>query len=269
MKKTTLLLFLFTSVQIFAQSKKEDILFLKSGGVIYGIIKEKTDKIKIQISGGSIMVYKMDEIDSIKQESLNKTLRRDFFETYYRKAKGYRNITEVQFTYGTIPGINYYYGYVDAYPAGGAMDDIGVSAHTINGYQVCPQFFIGGGVGMDRLLTFRETFIPLYVRFQSELLKKRITPYLFADGGYAFMVANQVNNTSYYSYYHRLGGAYMTLGAGVHIYTKGPLSYMIGLGYRRNYGEIKYGEEYSGGNIQSYQYKLMYQRLVASWGLTF
>ena len=269
MKKVTLVLFIALSLQALSQNKKEDILYLKSGGIIYGIIKDRSDKIKIQISGGSIMVYKMDEIDSIKQEPLNKTLRRDFFATYYRKDKGYRNITEVQFTYGNIPGA-YYYGLNEPgeyYSI--STDYVGVSVHTVNGYQVCPQFFIGFGVGMDRLLTFRQTFIPLYVRFQSELLKKRITPYIFADGGYAFMVADQVNNRSEYAYYNRIGGAYVTLGGGVHIYSKGPLSYMIGVGYRLNYGEVKSGYNEGTLDLLSSDHKYMYQRLVVSWGLTF
>ena len=259
MKKITLLLLVLGSIQVMAQNKKQDILYLKNGGMIYGTIKDKTDKVKIQISGGSTMIYKADEIDSIGQESMNKTLRKEFFQNYHRKDKGYRNITELQFSYGPKPA--YYYGFEGGYTSG---DDVAVSIHTINGYQVCPQFFIGVGVGMDRLLTFRETFIPLYIRFQTELLKKRITPYLFGDIGYGFKVADRLDNTSYYKYYNRNGGLYMTLGAGVHIYTKGPLSYMLGIGYRRHYNETKYG-------YPSYDssYKQTYQRLVVSWGLTF
>jgi hypothetical protein len=235
--------------------------------VIYGTIKDRTDKIKIQISGGSVLVYRTDEIDSIKEESMNKILRKDFFSTYYRKAKGYRNITEVQFTYGP-KNEPVYDNFLesDVYPYGD-IDDVGVSVHTINGYQVCPQFFIGVGVGMDRLLIYRQTFIPIYMRLQTELLKTRITPYLFGDIGYGFLVADQISNPREdgYSYYKRIGGLYTTLGGGIHIYTKGPISYMIGLGYRRNYSEIKTDDYYGNNDV----YKNTYQRLVASWGLTF
>ena len=82
MKKITILLLVLISLKVTAQNKNQDILYLKNGGVIYGTIKDKTDKIKIQISGGSTMIYKADEIDSIGQESINKALRKEFFHTY-------------------------------------------------------------------------------------------------------------------------------------------------------------------------------------------
>jgi hypothetical protein len=252
MKYLTLFLFAMIAIHASAQNKKQDILYLKSGGIIYGTVKDRTDKIKIQVSGGSTLIYRADEVDSIKQESMNKALRRDFFSTYYRKAIGYRNITEVQFTYGPRGSYN------------SESDDVGISVHSINGYQCTPQFFIGIGVGIDRLLTNRLTFIPIYVRFQSELLKNRITPYLFGDAGYAFWVADNGYDAANYRY-HRIGGYYMTLGGGVHIYSKGPLSYMIGAGYRLNYNETKS----KTGNNNDYTEKYTYQRLVVSWALTF
>jgi hypothetical protein len=269
MKQITFLLLILCSLDVAAHSKKQDILYLKNGAIIYGVIQDssgKSEKVKIKISGGSTLVYKAEEVDSIRQESLNKGLRREFFNTYYRKDKGFRNITEVQFTYNPVP-INANYVFVDGYYGNGSLDNVGVSVHTINGYQICPNLFIGAGVGMDRMLTFRRTFIPLYMRIQTELLKKRITPYLFGDIGYAFLVADQVQGHGGYSYYHRIGGVYTTLGGGIHIYTKGPLSYMIGVGYRRNYSEQKFGE--AGYYNYSYDIKNMYQSLVTSVGLTF
>ena len=245
-----------------AQSHKQDVLYLKNGGIIYGAIKERTDKVKIQISGGSMLVYKVDEVDSIKQEKANKAILHDFNTNYYRHDRGYRNITELQFVYGPTPLKVQSWEY---YTQSG--DDVGLSIHTINGYQIWPYLFIGAGVGADRMLTYRQTFIPLYLRVSSELLKKRVTPYLFADMGYAFMVADDVSYTGGYKYYHRGGGLYVTAGGGLRVYTRSRASIMIGAGYKRTYSEVKYAYQYY--DSPDYLIRRTYQRLVVTFGVTF
>jgi hypothetical protein len=126
---------------------------------------------------------------------------------------------------------------------------------------------VGAGVGVDRLLTYRQTFVPLYLRVSSELLKKRFTPYLLGDVGYAFMVADEVNNKDSYKYYNRYGGVYITADGGVRIYTRSHASVMIGAGYKRTYSEVKYA--YSYDQSADYIIKRTYQRLLVSLGITF
>lgn len=55
-------------------------------------------------------------------------------------------------------------------------DDFGISLHTVNGYQVWPYLYAGLGVGIDRMITYKQTFSPFYVRVASEFLKKKVTP---------------------------------------------------------------------------------------------
>ncbi|MCW3125598.1 MAG: hypothetical protein JWO03_1256, partial [Bacteroidetes bacterium] len=172
------------------------------------------------------------------------------------------NITEVQFIYGPAPlKIQTWEYYLQT------GDDVGLSVHTINGYQIWPYLFVGAGVGTDRLLTYRQTFIPLYLRINTELLKKRITPYLFADVGYAFMVADEVTNKDNYRYYNRKGGLYVTVGGGLRLYTRSRASVMIGAGYRRTYSEVNYAYKYD--QSPDYIIKRTYQRLIISLGVTF
>ncbi|MBS1623604.1 MAG: hypothetical protein JST83_06265 [Bacteroidetes bacterium] len=197
--------------------------------------------------------------DSSRHEMDAKAILRDFHTHYYRHDRGYRNMTEFQLSYGTRPADYYYYS--------DKADDIGLSVHTVNGYQIWPYLFVGAGVGVDRLTSYRQTFIPVYGRVATEFLKKRVTPYIYADGGYAWMIADNVSSTEVYSAYHREGGAYVTAGGGVRIYTRSRASLMISAGYRRMYSHVRYSYQYEVSTV--YDVRRTYQRMVLAVGVSF
>jgi TM2 domain-containing membrane protein YozV len=65
------LLFLFVGI-LYAQEKTQDVVYLKNGSIIKGIIIEQimNESIKIQMMDGSIFVYKIDEVIKIIKEPL-------------------------------------------------------------------------------------------------------------------------------------------------------------------------------------------------------
>lgn len=241
------------------QPDKRDIVYLRDGSILYGKATTLSDKVQLRMSDGSLMVFPLAAIDSMHQEPMRKVVLRDFHTNYYRRDRGYRHITELQLSYGTRPADSYYYA--------DKTDDIGLSIHTINGYQIWPYLFVGAGVGVDRLTSYRQTFIPLYGRLCSEFLRKRVTPYVYADGGYAWMIADNVSSMEGYSYYHRAGGPYVTAGGGVRIYTRSRASVMISAGYRRMYSHVRYAYQYDWSSV--YDVRRTYQRMVLSVGVTF
>src|SRR5690625_1992186 len=93
MKKYFFLLILMLGASTaFAQSNYEDVVYLKNGSIIRGIITEQipNESIRIEISNGSIFVYRMDEIERITREPIQgrsrdrDTARRDVdFESGY------------------------------------------------------------------------------------------------------------------------------------------------------------------------------------------
>lgn len=251
--------FLIIVAALRAQNATSNILYLHNGSILYGKATTAAYKVQMRMSDGSVLIFLPGDIDSVREEPERKAILRDFHTRYYRHDRGYRNITELQLSYGTRPADYYYYA--------SGTDDIGLSIHTVNGYQVWPYLFVGAGVGVDRLTSYRQTFIPVYGRISSEFLKKRVTPYVYADGGYAWMVADNVSSTDGYSSYHREGGAYVTAGGGVRIYTRSRASVMISAGYRRMYSHVRYSYLYDGSTI--YDTRRTYQRMVLSVGVSF
>jgi len=247
----------------FAQTNLEDVVYLKNGSIIRGIITEQKigENLKIQLLGGSVFVFQQNEIDSIKKEAVIAAATPQGKKDYFRKTKGYRNITELGIICGFGSNSNtqqYYYG------TNPAQSDFGVSLHTINGYQFSRWLFVGGGVGIDRFITYKQTFSPFYLRVASELLKKRVTPYIYADIGYAHMWKFKSDE---YTTYNNQGGIYHGAGGGVRIYTRGHASVIMGVGYRRNTSETTWQYAYEGSPV--YNIQRAYQRVVFSMGVTF
>lgn len=71
-KKLTILVFMLITTLSFSQSNYQDVVYLKNGSIIKGIIIEQVPNIsiKIETSGGSIFVYKMEEIEKLTREQL-------------------------------------------------------------------------------------------------------------------------------------------------------------------------------------------------------
>jgi hypothetical protein len=263
MKKATTLLLLLLSIAAVAQRETQDILYLKDGSVIRGQMKQEGDRFRIKLLGGTELVYQQGQIDSMKKEDVRKAQLYDIKHHYYRHDRGYRNMTEFGFIYGTNLKEqleNYYYYYQPT-------DDVGISLHTMNGYQIWPYLYVGAGVGIERFITYRQTFVPVYLRLSSEFIKRRVTPYVFIDAGYAFMPQDQVTSTDGYKYYNRLGGLYITAGGGLRIYTRSRASLTISAGYKRTNSGNRFMYSYEGS--PEYETKRTYQRLVVSFGVSF
>jgi len=64
-KHLALVLLVFISVIAFGQSNYQDVVYLKNGSIIRGIVIEQipNKSIKIETSDKSVFVYQMDEIE--------------------------------------------------------------------------------------------------------------------------------------------------------------------------------------------------------------
>jgi len=265
MKNLFLLALIFISPIAFSQSNIEDVVYLKSGSIIRGkIVEQKNETVKVELLGGSLFVFKQNEIDSITRENILKKKLKEINRNYFRRDRGYRNQTEFGIIYGTdLKRDNndpyyYYYGSTNT-------DDFGLSLHTVNGYQIWPYLYVGAGVGIDRMVSLKQTFSPFYVRLSSEFIKKKVTPYVFGDAGYSVMWKKKSDD--YYSYENK-GGYYVSCGGGLRIYTRSRASVVLSLAYKRNYSETKWWyTQWNEGTY--YEIKRTYQRLVMNIGVTF
>lgn len=263
MNKFLLLPLLLVSLSGFSQSNFEDVIYLKNGSIIRGKIAEnKYGTIKIELAGGSVFVFQQSETDSVKKESVTKRQLKAISKNYFRRDHGFRNMTEFAIIYGVdLKKDNIPYYYYSNQPE----DDFGLSIHTVNGYQFWPYLYAGAGIGIDRMVTYKQTFSPFYLRLTSEFLKKKVTPYVFGDVGYSHMWKKKSDD--YYSYENK-GGLYVACGGGVRIYTKSRASVVLSLGYKRNSSETKWWyTQWNDGTY--YTIKRTYQRLTFNVGVSF
>ncbi|WLD25125.1 hypothetical protein NU10_07085 [Flavobacterium dauae] len=168
----TLLLFIITTTFSFGQSKYQDVVYLKNGSIIRGVIIEQIPNktIKIETTDRSVFVYQMEEIDKFTKEAIlenNSTYNNLGFK------KGYRGIVESGYEVGV--------GY-------SGIDRL--KLNVINGYQINPYFFVGVGTGVRYYTDIDQVLIPIFADFRVNFIDNKFSPYLAFDIGYSFDATN-------------------------------------------------------------------------------
>lgn len=206
----------------------EDVIYLKNGSVIRGIIIEQVpnETMKIQTRDGNVFVYNIIDIQKITKElPFNKQGTYAYKNNNYskpnvsqfNKPNGYFGLAEV----GIAPGVNY--------------EPLRISATVINGYRFAPQFAIGVGVGLQGYVDYGELTIPLYLHLRSDFLDRKTSPFLAFNIGYNLSVLG--------GYF---GGLMMEpiVGASFNVGNKYRMAAGLGVALDRVKGTIVYGDYY-------------------------
>ena len=218
MKKIVLSLCLMISCSlIFAQGKFEEVIYLKNGSVIHGMVVEFVPNTSIKIkSGENLFSYKFDEIEKITREEPAESKG-----GYDYKKKGYVGIVEI--------------GLTDFPPVGGGSNLPMATINVINGYQFNPYVFLGGGVGAD--ISSQNIFnIPVFLDARFNFTKTRVSPFFDLPIGYNL----QIVRTPAYDSYGYSQAATQTLSHGlvfnpsfgVRIAVNKKMAVSIGVGYK-------------------------------------
>ncbi len=230
---------LLFSICAIAQTNYEDVVYLKNGSIIHGMIIETVPNqtIKIQTKDRNVFVYKMDEIEKITKEPMQTTsppeLRNEIPNI---KQSGYTNITELDFGLGVSSDTNSYsYG-----------------IQTVNGYLINQYFSMGIGLGIEK---YNALFLPIFVDFRGNLLNSLITPFFDVSLGYSFGINNSsglytsfTNNAFWMSYYKNTitqvnkGGLLVNLSIGMKFFvsSKYALNFSVGYRYQENSLAVSY-----------------------------
>lgn len=169
----SLIAFFAISTLAFAQQNLQDVVYLKNGSVIHGIIIEQipNQTIKLETVYRDIFVYQMDEIERITKESF--TISNEIEPSYKGLEPGYQGILEGSANLG-------YY-------------DLIFSAKYINCYRVNSYFSVGVGTGIKYYMDREVPSIPVYIDFRTNIpTRKKVSPYFAFDIGYIFGLANDV-----------------------------------------------------------------------------
>ena len=241
MKYVVVAAFLFLAAGAFAQNNMEDVMYLKNGNIYRGMIVEQVPGVnyKIQITGGSILAVTVPEVEKITKEQRYHTAAAvapkleeydqmmPFFMQHHRdtsRAPFYLRkrgvFREIEFR----PGMN------------------NASLRLVHGYKFGRFGFVGIGIGLDAVSfsnrlsngsgIFDNTnannglYLPLYLHYSGEILRKRITPYYYLEAGYAAHPNNPfTDNHGNKSY----GGPIAAAGFGVKFCSKNRASFALNL----------------------------------------
>jgi len=215
---TFFLLVLGFNPTVAQNNNMEDVVYLKNGSIIRGIIIETVPNqtIKIQTKDRNVFVFKYDEIDKITREVLTQLDETEDDIEY--KASGYINITEINF----CPGV----GDIDYGIARTKNEDISFGLRSINGYQFNEHLSLGIGIGIDKYKD--ATLLPISLDGRITFLKGKISPVFVANAGYAFGLNNAV------------GGVMINPQVGVKIHVTSSSAFVFNIGYKGQQQEIQF-----------------------------
>ena len=211
---------LFSTI-MFAQNSTQDVVYLKNGSIIRGIIIEQVPNqtIKIQTMDGNVFVYKIDEVEKMTKEQTKG--KKEYSNN--NSFSGYRGIIEAGYQ---IKNGDY------------GLDRF--KFNFINGYQISPYFSFGLGTGIRYYVDEKATLVPVFLDLRTHFLKGNFSPYLSVDFGYSFDATNDFKSVGFL--------LNPTVGASIKISNKSSLDF--GLGYelqRMNFLYLEYN-----GYIGSY-----------------
>lgn len=177
MKKKFLFLIMFFLTSFlcgFAQEMR-DVVYLKDGSVVKGIIVEQipNKSIKLQTGDGSLFVYQIDAVEKMTKE--------------LREASPHIGYNQWVASKGLTAG---YKGYVDfGYTIGigtYARDRLTVS--IVNGVQFNPYLFFGLGAALNLYPRGEEIGIPIFANVRGHFIKGNVAPFLDLRVGYSPLV---------------------------------------------------------------------------------
>lgn len=225
MKKLLLTLaLLLTAVQwSFSQGNMKEVVYLKNGSIIKGIIIEQVPNksLKIQTADGSLFVCNMEDIEKITKEFDSRKQPSYSLNTENTSNKhslrGYRGFVDVGYTIGT-----------GDYSAGR------IELTTSHGYQFNPYIFLGGGTGLQIFHEAECTAMPLFVDFRVNFKKGAIVPFAGVKTGYTFMLNDDTDDL----------GFYCAPSVGVKFMTNHRMAVNLSLGYTVQLFDYNYKDYY-------------------------
>jgi hypothetical protein len=247
-KSLVVLIILFLGICIIslAQSGYEDVVYLKNGSIIHGMIVEQVpnQSIKIKTHDGNIFFYKMEEVEKMTKEADTKSTA--------GRNSGYTNITEV------------YTGF----PTGeSTASGIIFGVQTINGYLFNPNISLGLGVGFHAYN--KRSYLPLFLDLRTYFTPGAVTPFINLAGGYALSLNAHDGAIT------NKGGMILNPGFGVKFMVAPKLALDFSFGYMHQEYTVTYDYSYYGYSYnyyyfpETYTYKSKLDFVTFKFGLTY
>ncbi len=207
----------------------EDVVYLKNGSIIRGMIVEQipNQTLKIKTADRNLFVFEFDQIEKITKEEIPqgavmKSEPPKPESSYVGKEKGFESTIDMFFA------VQLEYG------------EPVLGMHGIAGYRFFPQLFVGGGFGAE--IYFDATMMPLFVCIRTEFIQARVTPFFITNIGYAFGWVDGEDGNDW-------GGVFLEPGFGFrfNIAEHFGLNLSSTFKFQRAYNSNYYYDSYPGG----------------------
>lgn len=225
MKKILFILtFLFVAVQwSFSQNDMKEVVYLKNGSIIKGIIIEQipNKSLKIETADGSIFVCDINDVEKITKERIRSSSRSSGSSTTELgselTASGYKGFVDLGYTAG-----------VGDYSAGR------MELTTSHGYQFNPYLFLGAGTGFQYYHEGETFTLPIFADIRANFMKGPIVPFVGFKAGYTLAFFDGISGL----------GAYLAPNVGVKFAVSPNTALNFTLGYTGQIAKIEYYDSY-------------------------
>jgi hypothetical protein len=243
MKKTAILamFLIIIGIQLSAQ-KSNEVLYLKNGSIIYGKLVEIINgTYKMQTSDGSILVYKVEEVEKLSNES-------PFFDG--RKTTGLGYSLELGFLIGSQQS-EYFAPFSFNFLAS-------ITSNTLNVTSL--------GSGVEFL---GRPYTPLFLEYKYIFFNKKTSPFIFLRCGAVIPLGSSAEQTSTTNINNGApkdykGGVSLGLGTGI---SWAKENYESNLSFAFRYARTSYDQsEYNRGMVT---YSNNFNRLEIKFGYKF
>lgn len=206
---------LLSGVALAQTAPMQDVVYLKNGSVIRGVIIEQVpnESLKIETRDGNVFVYRMEEITKMtKEQAPNYYGVRPRYEA---KARGYMGIVEAGYGIGVGE-------YLDRF-----------EVDVVNGYQFSPYFALGGGIGVNIWTRSGLVTMPYFLHLRTNFINGHVSPFLAMNVGYNLSLDANLD-----------GGVMIEPTLGVAVRVSNRAAVIFGLSYSGQ----RYGEDYIDSN---------------------
>ncbi|MCE1168644.1 MAG: hypothetical protein LWX70_11170 [Sphingobacteriia bacterium] len=220
MKKILMfLMFGIMSIVAFGQTEYQDVVYLKNGGIIRGVIIEQVPDqiVKIETIDRSVFVYQMNDIEKFTKEPIQGLKCLKALENGLKS--GYRFLGDLGYQVGV-----------------GDYNLDRLSLNIVNGYQFNPYIYAGVGVGLRYYTDDKKAVIPVFLNFRTTFIGSKVSPYLELAGGFSYNATDDFERVGVYL--HPSIGAQFSLTDQSKMY--------VGVGYELQKKEVYLYDYYYG-----------------------
>jgi hypothetical protein len=210
-----LLSFFLLTTPLLAQKKNwQDVVYLKNGSIIRGVLSDEpaAGKVKIETAGRNLFVFPEADVAKVSRELIQPAFRYPF-------TTGFVHMTQVGLAVGNAAGA-------------GQDRQEDITLQTFHGYQFASWFALGLSAGVDAYS--RVTLLPLGLGLRGDLLKTRNRPFYSFDAGYAL---DWLHNPQLEG--NRRGGFFWSPGAGMKFNSKQNHAFLLSLAYRQQASSLE------------------------------